>query len=43
MQGKTINGFTLQRLLSTGGMAELWYAENNIGMKAGNASSKRSW
>ena len=34
MQGKTINGFTLQRPLGTGGMAEVWYAENEIGMKA---------
>lgn len=34
MQGKSINGFTLQRLLGTGGMAEVWYAENKIGKKA---------
>ena len=34
MQGKTINGFTLQRLLGVGGMAEVWYAESEIGMKA---------
>ena len=34
MQGKTINGFILQRLLGTGGMAEVWYAESKIGMKA---------
>lgn len=34
MQGKTINGFTLQRLLGVGGMAEVWYAENKIGKKA---------
>ena len=30
MNGKTINGFTLQRLLGIGGMAEVWYAENKI-------------
>ena len=34
MQGKTINGFTLQHPLGTGGMAEVWYAENKIGKKA---------
>ena len=34
MQGKTINGFTLQRLLGVGGMAEVWYAENEIGKSA---------
>jgi predicted Ser/Thr protein kinase len=34
MQGKTINGFELKRQLGVGGMAEVWYAENEIGMKA---------
>ena len=34
MQGKTINGYTLERPLGTGGMAEVWYAENKIGKKA---------
>jgi len=34
MQGKSINGYTLQRPLGTGGMAEVWYAENKIGKKA---------
>ena len=34
MQGKTVNGFTLQRKLGEGGMAEVWYAENEIGKAA---------
>ena len=34
MQGKSINGFTLQRRLGEGGMAEVWYAENEIGKAA---------
>ena len=34
MQGKIINGFELKKLLGVGGMAEVWYAESKIGMKA---------
>lgn len=34
MQGKTINGYTLQQQLGVGGMAEVWLAENAIGKKA---------
>ena len=34
MQGKTINGYTLQYKLGEGGMAEVWYAENEIGKPA---------
>ena len=34
MQGKMINGYTLQQPIGTGGMAEVWYAENTIGKKA---------
>ena len=34
MQGKTINGYTLKTPLGTGGMAEVWLAENRIGKLA---------
>lgn len=34
MQGQVINGFELKRLLGKGGMAEVWYAENEIGKPA---------
>ena len=34
MQGKTINGYTLQHQLGVGGMAEVWYAENAIEKQA---------
>ena len=34
MQGQTINGYILQRRLGEGGMAEVWYAENEIGKPA---------
>ena len=34
MQGQIINGFELRRLLGKGGMAEVWYAENEIGKPA---------
>ena len=34
MNGKTINGYTLQQQLGVGGMAEVWLAENKIGKKA---------
>lgn len=33
MKGKTVNGYTLLRPLGTGGMAEVWLAENKIGKK----------
>lgn len=34
MQGQVINGFELKKLLGKGGMAEVWYAENEIGKPA---------
>ena len=34
MQGKIINGFELKNRLGVGGMAEVWYAENEIHMSA---------
>ena len=34
MEGKTVNGYTLKSPLGTGGMAEVWLAENALGKKA---------
>ena len=34
MKDKTISGYTIQRRLGVGGMAEVWYAENKIGKNA---------
>lgn len=34
MQGKTVNGYTLQKTIGVGGMAEVWLAENKLGKKA---------
>jgi serine/threonine protein kinase/TPR repeat protein len=34
MQGQIVNGFELKKLLGRGGMAEVWYAENEIGKPA---------
>jgi serine/threonine protein kinase len=34
MQNKIFNGYTLKKPLGQGGMAEVWYAENNLGKPA---------
>ena len=33
MQGKTINGFELKRLLGVGSMAEIWCVDDEISIK----------
>ena len=42
MQNNTINGFTLQRLLGVGGMAEVWCAKNEIYKRAAVKTTRNS-
>jgi serine/threonine protein kinase len=34
MINKTVNGYTIRKLIGTGGMADLYYAENRLGIQA---------
>ena len=34
MINKTINGYTIKHLIGSGGMADVYYAENKLGKKA---------
>lgn len=43
MNGKSINGYTIKKLLGSGGMADVYYAENKLGRRAAIKVLKKKW